>query len=182
MRSLESFDLSTRAGRYHARQQGFDVPKRKAGGKPKPFWSFVEKTDGCWIWRGSVNPVHGYGYYHNGGDHRAHRYAFIEANGPIAESLVVCHQCDNKLCVRPDHLFVGTQADNRADCVTKGRHARGSRNSQAKLTEDQVRALVTEYRALIGARDGRLGELAARYGIKQDTIRNIANRAWRHVA
>lgn len=88
------------------------------------FWAKVDKTDGdgCWLWTGSRR--HRYGeFWVNGKREYPHRVSFELANGPIPAGLVVCHKCDVPLCVRPDHLFIGTLADNFADMRAKGRGA-----------------------------------------------------------
>ncbi len=90
------------------------------------FWARITKRpSGCWEWTGKLFP-NGYGcaYGPNCGLHLAHRIAFFMENGYIEESLVVCHRCDNRKCVNPAHLFLGTMADNVRDCVIKGRFAK----------------------------------------------------------
>lgn len=82
----------------------------------------------CWEWTGAKHEM-GYGrvFYH-GMAHMTHRVSWMMEFGVIPEGMFICHKCDNRLCVRPDHLFMGTQADNMADCVAKGRQARGDRH------------------------------------------------------
>jgi hypothetical protein len=100
------------------------------GGKHAPdctieqrFWRKVRLGSGCWEWQGARNPR--YGHIHTDGRNiAAHRYAYELAYGPIPKGTVVMHTCDNPGCVRADHLKLGTQADNLADCRRKGRRPR----------------------------------------------------------
>jgi hypothetical protein len=85
-------------------------------------WSRVVKTDGCWLWQGSVGS-HGYGmvtYY--GTQTTAHRVAYILTHGDIPPEMVVCHSCDVRRCVNPAHLWLGTQKANVRDAMGKGRN------------------------------------------------------------
>ena len=146
------------------------------------FWKRVQKTDDCWNWTGSLS--NGYGHLRvNSARVSTHRFSWELHYGPIPKGIFVCHHCDNPDCVRPDHLFLGTSADNSADMVKKGRAAhhwsgcKGEQHGNAKLTEDQVRSIRTEYQQGASQR-----EIAARYGISHPNVGYIVRRvAWKHV-
>lgn len=91
------------------------------------FWSKVEKPtgeDGCWLWTAGL--VNGYGHFRlPSGQCLAHRMSWELANGPVPEGLCVLHKCDNPRCVNPEHLFIGTRADNNRDRAAKGRSITG---------------------------------------------------------
>lgn len=132
-------------------------------------------SGGCWEWDGCVQS-NGYARVRIGGVTRnAHRVAKELATGrPIQTGMDVCHRCDNRRCINPAHLFIGTRADNMRDCVAKGRQARGLRLSvlrrgerapRAKLNWPQVRAIRAA--AKTGARPQ---DLAVLYGVDASTI------------
>lgn len=111
------------------------------------FWRKVKKTDGCWQWIGSVLKC-GYGSFKlNGHTVRVHRVAWMLIYGAIPEGKLVCHRCDNGLCVNPAHLYLGTQKDNIQDMITKGRSSTvgkpqlGEANRNARLTQEQASAI-----------------------------------------
>lgn len=99
------------------------------------FWHYVEKTPTCWLWRGTLSNRRDYGQFsvtrekHGDQDIPAHRFAYELAYGVSPAELFVCHRCDVPLCVRPDHLFLGTNADNIADMIAKGRNSKGEKHA-----------------------------------------------------
>lgn len=104
----------------------------------------------------------------------AHRLSYSLNNGPIPDGYVVRHKCDNPSCINPEHLEVGTQADNIADKVSRGRQARGSGVGRAILTEESVRE--------IRSSPLKVSELSTLYGVSVVSIRNILRRkTWQHV-
>lgn len=136
------------------------------------FDKFVQKTDGCWIWTGFLDKA-GYGQINRGNNRCifAHRAAYVlHTLKEIPEGLEVCHHCDNPRCVRPDHLFLGTQADNMADCANKKRHARGESHYTAKVNWETVRK-IRELNAI-----GRSHQsIADEFGLKRRHVCKIAN-------
>lgn len=129
--------------------------------------------DGCWLWNGATK--NGYGYTTLFGvTMNAHRAAYLIAVGPIPNGLDVCHRCDVRLCIRPDHLFTGTRKENMEDCVSKGRSTKGEKNASAKLTEEQVLAIRAD------TRFARI--VAAEYGVSKPNIEQIRRgERWTHL-
>lgn len=144
------------------------------------FWEQVEKTETCWLWTGYL--AGGYGritFEHTfAGRMPAHRASMLLHHGEIPEGKFVLHKCDNRLCVRPDHLFFGTQQENIADMHAKGRSrvAIGEHHGFAKLTEAQVR----EIRSIKGVTTRAMAET---FGVSHGQISRIRLRYdWKHVS
>jgi endogenous inhibitor of DNA gyrase (YacG/DUF329 family) len=96
------------------------------------FWARVAKSEDCWLWQGPLLRD-GYGQVStNGRPKPAHRISWEAADGPIPTGLYVLHRCDTPACVRPEHLFLGTAADNYADSRAKGRNTRGPRSTSMR--------------------------------------------------
>jgi hypothetical protein len=152
---------------------------------PDYFLQHVDKSGDCWIWTGT-HDAHGYGVFRSGGVfHLAHRYSYELHYGHIDKGMSVCHHCDNPICVNPEHLFLGTQADNSYDMIAKGRNnisgllvdRRGENHLMAKLTEEQVH----EIRTLLATGEAH-SAIAKRYGVSRPTITAIkAGRIWSHI-
>ena len=139
------------------------------------FWEKVKQDDSyCWEWT-AYTDRDGYGRFSlRGTKHRAHRIAVV-LSGRDPAGKKVRHACDNPSCVNPDHLMLGSQRDNMDDMVRRDRQPRGSRNGQAKLTEEQADAIRVSSRSS--------PELAAEYGVSDSHVRMIkTGRAWTHLA
>ncbi len=141
---------------------------------------YPEPNTGCWLWGGYCCKISGYGYFgkNTSGDTRksAHRTSYELYKGPIVDKKYVCHSCDNRACVNPDHLFLGTQKENIVDCVSKGRNAKGEKQGSSKLTRDDVlyirKSRTEDTHSVI--------ELALKYGVRRSHIYRIINKhEWR---
>lgn len=139
----------------------------------------LNKETGCWEWTGARMHKR-YGHISAFGKTlRTHRLSYELHVGDIPEGMCVLHKCDNTVCVNPDHLFLGTQAENMADKVAKGRQQAGAENPMAKLTEPEVVAI----KRMLAKHYGVQPFLARWFGVNQSTIHMIAaGKNWRHVA
>lgn len=146
------------------------------------FWPHVKKSKGCWEWQGCKS--HGYGWMANpNGSPRAHRFSWEVHFGPIPKKRLVCHHCDNKGCVNPEHLFIGTQQDNMQDAYRKGLIQSpgvysGIDNKRSKLTDADVR----EIRRLHRDEKASCYHLARVFCVGSSTIHRVVKRInWKHV-
>jgi len=156
--------------------------------KPRPrksladrFWPKVKvgKPDECWQWQAALNGV-GYGAMRisvEKGRLLTHRFSYELHFGPIPKGMFVCHKCDNRACVNPSHLFLGTNRENMDDKIRKGRQLRGSQVPTSKLTEDDVREIRRLRSEGVTCR-----VISQRVGVTQGHISDIATgRRWRHL-
>jgi len=127
----------------------------------------IDPITGCWNWTGYISPS-GYGR-HSGKE--AHRHAYRTLKGPIPEDCYVCHTCDNKICVNPDHLFIGTPQDNNRDCVEKGRRPKHQQRTNRRLTEAD-REFIHNYPKNYGYKAELARILGVSYHQVHDCIKN----------
>lgn len=152
------------------------------------FWSKVDTTtpSGCWEWTAYRNPK-GYGRFQTGtaeGPRFAHRLSFEAAKGRIPAGKMVLHKCDNPRCVNPDHLWLGDNKANMADCKKKGRYyrdgplrPRGEKHGRSKGT---TKSIIAIRRAYISGTS--LDEIARRFSVKPTFVQDVVyGRVWRHL-
>lgn len=143
------------------------------------FLSKIRKDEdsGCWVWIGGIG-VRGYGRFKMGGVTRfAHRVSYEMHKGQIDDGLFVLHSCDNRACVNPEHLSIGTQKDNQQDMKAKGRHCHGASSPNAKLTEENVLEMYRLHRSGIGTI-----RLSRQFGISKNLAWRIVNGLqWEHL-
>lgn len=151
------------------------VNEKSALSMPGRFLSkLVFGANECWYWRGHVDAI-GYGRFQYKGENKAHRVSYLIFKGEIPNGMKVLHKCDNRQCVNPDHLFIGSQADNVADMIAKGRNKTnplyGSANPMSKANDEIVQAIREEVAA--GAKQI---DMAKKYGLSAMTISRIVRK------
>lgn len=149
------------------------------------FWRRVDKKshDECWEWKGAkASKKKPYGVIKLSRDGKcvgilAHRVSYELSGREIEDGLIVCHSCDNPSCVNPSHLWMGTDADNSKDKVSKNRHTKGSDAWIAKLSESQIPEIYKLYS------DGwTQSEIGAKFEVSPKVISSIlTGKSWKHV-
>lgn len=142
------------------------------------FYSKIKKTPTCWLWLGFKKET-GYGRINiNGKNYGAHRISYILHKGRISKNLEVCHTCDNRSCVNPKHLFLGTHQENMADMTAKGRTLKGEKNGRCRLKKIQIKEILKK----IKQKKYTNTEIAKQYSISNSHVSAIkSGKRWRHL-
>ena len=144
------------------------------------FWTHVQRQEGCWLWTSSLNKHNGYGRWrprHKARYIRVHKIAWFLYNGPIPDGMCVCHHCDVRHCVNPEHLFLGTVYDNNRDCCHKLRHAHGESHWCSKLREQDINRIL-----YLNHRGWSLPKIAALFEVTPQAIWYVVKqKTWRHL-
>lgn len=135
----------------------------------------VKADNGCWLWTAGRRHD-GYGMIWRGGRAvRAHRVSYELFCGPVTDDDVICHRCDVRNCINPEHLFLGTRLDNNQDKVAKGDQPHGEGHWRARFTDEDVLLI----RSMRHVSDRAMAE---RFGVNQSTIWRIrSGNRWKHL-
>ncbi|MHB1933614.1 MAG: HNH endonuclease [Leptospirillum sp.] len=135
----------------------------------------IRRENGCIEWTGAL--TNGYGYLGvKGKGKRAHVLAYEVYKGPIPPGLFVCHHCDNRKCLNPHHLFLGTPTDNAQDAVKKGRWIRGSRVGSSKLKQSDIEEIF-----LLRSQGWTQRAIADKFGVTNGLISMIlSGKRWKY--
>lgn len=140
------------------------------------FFSKIKITKSCWIWEGGKF-TNGYGSFKvDGKNERAHRLSYLIFKGEIYWEFSICHTCDNRQCVNPEHLFAGTAEQNQQDAKNKNRTLKGEKHHNVKLTKEIVIEIRKTYKTGLYS----ISELAQRYELTHSGMSNIIHkRTWK---
>ncbi len=139
--------------------------------KSPPFKRLYENykvnENGCWLWQGQTGGTSPYGQIKAFGKLvMTHRLSYELYNGQIPDGMLVCHRCDNPLCINPDHLFLGSHKDNIRDMIEKGRRVQGVNNPRKGIKSNQSTPVM-----VMGKKYGSINEAERDIGVAHGSIR-----------
>jgi hypothetical protein len=145
--------------------------------------SIPEPNSGCWLWLGTMTNS-GYGMIGSGGNRKnggkpmgAHQAAWVVSRGAIPGGMQVCHHCDVKVCINPDHLYLGTPKKNMEDAAARGRLRRGMERRNAKFSDDDIRDIRKRH-----ASGETYCAIGRAFGVGHTHVRKIVTgEIWAHV-
>jgi hypothetical protein len=186
-RTCQECDKDFRIERYRLKQGEGVYCSRKCYADARINWTAdrfwantARRESGCVEWLGKPTQTGGYGRLRvNGKQTKAHRYAYELTHGPVADEVMVCHTCDNPICVNPEHLFLGDAFANMRDMAAKGRSAgsrrKGEKHPLAKLSDAQADEIVRRYRRRAPGCRSNSRQLAREFNVSASTINDIVN-------